>query len=108
MIAGASNVKPRKSAVMPPMTIWPSAPMLNSPAWKPTATASPARISGVAAKSVSEIALTRAERTDEQRLVRATDGLERLLERLAGVVTPQSQDVDVGDGDDERHRSGAR
>ena len=42
---------------MPPINIWPSAPMLNSPAWKPTATASPARMSGVAAKSVSEISI---------------------------------------------------
>ena len=41
---------------MPPMSIWPLAPMLNRPAWKPTATAKPARISGLARVSVSDSA----------------------------------------------------
>ena len=47
---------------MPPMSSWPSPPMLNRPARKPIATPRPVRISGVAAVSVSEIA--RSEPTE--------------------------------------------
>ena len=45
----------------PPMN-WPSAPMLNMPAWYGSATASPARMSGVACTQVSEIGLKTALR----------------------------------------------
>ena len=45
-------------ASRPPMSIWPSAPMLNRPARKPMATESPVRISGAAATRVSDQALT--------------------------------------------------
>ncbi len=37
------------------MYSWPSAPMLKRPARKPTATARPVKMSGVAERSVSEI-----------------------------------------------------
>jgi len=57
MIAGMpANEKPTITAAMPPISTWPSAPMLNSPARKPSAMPSPARVSGAAAVSVSETA----------------------------------------------------
>ena len=51
-------LKPTSTAVMPPMSSWPSPPMLNRPARNAIATDRPARMSGVAAVRVSEIALT--------------------------------------------------
>jgi len=45
------------AAASPPMTICPSAPMLNSPARKARPMPSPARTSGMEAVSVSEMAL---------------------------------------------------
>ena len=48
--------KPTMTAVIPPMSIWPSAPMLNRPARKPIPTARPAKMSGAAAVRVSDTA----------------------------------------------------
>jgi len=51
------SMNPTRTAVMPPMVIWPSTPMLNRPARNPSATDRPAMIRGAAAVSVSEMAL---------------------------------------------------
>src|SRR5581483_11876858 len=48
------NENPTSAAAIAPAFNWPSAPMLNRPARNPRATASPAKISGVAATTVSE------------------------------------------------------
>ncbi len=45
---------------MAPAMSWPWPPMLNTPVEKPSATPVPARISGVAATSVSEIGVNTA------------------------------------------------
>jgi hypothetical protein len=50
-------MNPAMTAVMPPIVIWPSAPMLNRPARNPMATAKPARISGAEVVKVSDIDL---------------------------------------------------
>ena len=50
---GPVIVKPMYTANTPPSSIWPVPPMLNSPARKVTATASPASSSGVVAMRVS-------------------------------------------------------
>ncbi len=47
---------PTQVAAIPPISIWPWAPMLNSPARNPSATPRLARISGVLANNVSEMA----------------------------------------------------
>ncbi len=44
------NVVPTIATAKAATTHWPSAPMLNSPARKPSATASPVKTSGVARK----------------------------------------------------------
>ena len=50
--AGRSQVKPTQPAHVAPITSWPAAPMLNSPARKATATDRPVSASGVASTSV--------------------------------------------------------
>ena len=62
------KVKPARTASMPPMSSWPSPPMLNRPARKARATASPVKMSGVASVSVCEIA--RSDPTDPCRRAR--------------------------------------
>ena len=52
---GSETSAPIAPAASPPMTNWPSTPMLNRPAWNATATARPASSSGVADTSVSAI-----------------------------------------------------
>ena len=47
---------PTATAAMPPAIIWPSAPMLKSPARKPSATPRAASVTGAAAVSVSDSA----------------------------------------------------
>ena len=53
---GNWKLKPTITAAIPPSIICPSAPILNSPALKPTAIPKAAKINGVAAVNVSEIA----------------------------------------------------
>ncbi len=62
------NVKPARTASMPPMSSWPSPPMLNRPARKARATARPVKISGVASVRVWEMA--RSDPTDPCRRAR--------------------------------------
>ncbi len=49
---GRSHVKPTQPAQVAPMTSWPAAPMLNSPARNASATDRPPRASGVASVRV--------------------------------------------------------
>ncbi len=82
MTAGRSKVNPTHSPAMPPMRIWPSVPMLKSPARKPIATDSPPRISGEAAVKVSETA--RSEPNDpSKRAMEASRASRSVLPRAS-------------------------
>ena len=54
MTIGKWTAKPIQPAIMAPPMNWPVAPMLNMPARKASATARPARMSGVALTVVSD------------------------------------------------------